>query len=157
MRTLKFRAWDDQTKQMVYQDDQMTNYKILGRYTNVQQFTGLLDKNGKEIYEGDILQYKYYYVGIKWWSTVSEIPEIERRTEQGRQNYQIQRETVTYRDGAFKIPGLYLHEINIREDKLVERIKTGRSHMNDFEEKYWDFEVIGNIFENKNLLDELRR
>ena len=55
MRTLKFRAWDDQTKQMVYQDDQMTNYKILGRYTNVQQFTGLLDKNGKEIYEGDCI------------------------------------------------------------------------------------------------------
>ena len=161
MRTLKFRAWTGE--QMVSPDyiarDSVAFWKennIPTSSDKVMQFTGLLDKNGKEVFEGDILQYKYYYVGIKWWSTVSEIPEIEKRTEQGRQDYHTQRETVAYRDGAFKIPGLYLHEINMREDKLVERTKTGQTHMNNFEEKYWDFEVIGNIFENKNLLDELR-
>lgn len=30
----------------------------------VMQFTGLLDKNGKEIYEGDIVENKYTYVEI---------------------------------------------------------------------------------------------
>lgn len=159
MKTLKFRCWNGE--QMVSPD--YITREGLGWWKEnsiptcssaIMQSTGILDNNGKEIYEFDILQYKYYYVGIKWWSTVSEIPEIEKHTEQGRQNYQIQREIVTYRDGAFKIPGLYLHEINIRVDKLVERLKTGQTSTNDFEEKYWDFEVIGNVFENKNLLDE---
>lgn len=58
MREIKFRAWNSVTRKMMRWDD----IKRFGNLTKlislnhviVCQFTGLHDKNGKEIYEGDI-------------------------------------------------------------------------------------------------------
>lgn len=50
MRTIKFRAWDGKKMWTVETMDELQSKEL-----QVMQFTGLLDKNGKEIYEGDIM------------------------------------------------------------------------------------------------------
>lgn len=68
MKEIKFRAWYKITKEMEYLKDTSWSYwgncildnsdadgKDTGNY-KIMQYTGLKDKNGKEIYEGDIVR-----------------------------------------------------------------------------------------------------
>lgn len=62
MREIKFRGWDEKNKEMVYNinllfsnhlNECFEEYEECG--LKIMQYTGLKDKNGVEIYEGDIL------------------------------------------------------------------------------------------------------
>lgn len=64
MRAIKFRVYDEDSNQYLDGDFSLgiISGEIRGKYGEVfnnlkiEQFTGLTDKNGKEIYEGDVLK-----------------------------------------------------------------------------------------------------
>lgn len=125
MREIKFRAWDSRSKAMFNVDvlaispcawscpDYGTRGVSLAYQPNIEvmQFTGLRDRHGKEIYEGDILRY--------WNPSVGSIIR-----------------PIVFKWGGFGIEGLakgtHIYFGNLPEEEI---------------------EVIGNIYENPELLE----
>jgi uncharacterized phage protein (TIGR01671 family) len=122
--TPKFRAWDKETQTML--DVSLIDFKksvLIGEHwefgeTNfinfdeieLMQSTGLKDKNGKEIFEGDIVDYKGREAVVKWH-------------------------------------GSYASFIYRFVDGLKERV----SEQDPLFLACYNFEVIGNIYENPEL------
>ena len=127
MRTIKFRAWNIPTKQMfIWGTLQNINYtdsrNIEEEHNHFMQYTGLKDKNGKEIYEGDILEIKNYEKGFGWTT---------------------RKAFVFFEDGCFKIDN------NNYWNPLVAHV-IGE----DTDYKGWTAKVIGNIYENPELIKD---
>lgn len=135
-RILKFRVWDKILKCFLFdhrntglffsrhQDitlgDLAVSYFITNSDSVVQQFIGLKDKDGKEIYEGDILEQDVF-------QTCTTLTE-----------------SVIFEDGAFRIspnyPNTY-YRSNLNLDAVLIRA--------------YNYKIIGNIFENPDLIEKL--
>lgn len=120
MREIKFRAWTgkrmmEPSRNMVIDSyDGSVNWSFGGNQPEpmdcvLLQYTGLKDKNGKEIYEGDIIR--------------AQFPETQTTTGEAR----------------MVVEDICSSYASLRDAILDER----------------DVEVIGNIYENPELLDEL--
>ena len=119
-----FRAWDKLNNEMYVVEQinfdcgefESIGYGITNLHgadeIELMQSTGLKDKNGEEIFEGDIVDYKGRKAVIKWH-------------------------------------GSYASFIYRFVDELKERV----SEWHPLFLAYYHFEVIGNIYENKELLD----
>jgi len=104
MREIKFRAWDIENKEMFY--DAQDAYDNQGDVPAssfgsllvdedyiLMQYTGLKDKNGKEIYEGDIVTY------------ASDLPE-----------------QIIFKDAAFRWGGESDYVVKTREPNVLQVI-----------------------------------
>jgi hypothetical protein len=146
-REIKFRAWSKKDKVMV--DVAAINFGPSGLWSLIEdaddeelqladsyelmQFTGLTDKNGREIYEGDLFEHRFGYM------VFDDPPHDEMGTECG---------VVVLEDGQFgvKIPGLgvyNLYGLLLREGHLDNMPK----------DDLFVMKIAGNIYENPELLE----
>ncbi|MGC6767587.1 YopX family protein [Enterococcus sp. LJL51] len=106
MREIKFRAWDKEAEQMVLQMENGNEYVWMIGTEDIfiqhitennipeqvlMQYTGLKDKNGVEIYEGDLIKFKFNQMsgrGFVYWNKeigqwwIKDIREVTKKRGQ---------------------------------------------------------------------------
>jgi uncharacterized phage protein (TIGR01671 family) len=140
MRVFKFRAWDKFNAQY-WNSEEYNNlgdfFKKIQHFIDggndliIEQFTGLIDKNGKEVYEGDIIKWKE----TRFWNKEQE--------EKGVAMPRFFKSAVVYDDAEFLVSSTQEFDT-----PLCCFFRTEDVH-NQFDYKA---EVIGNIYENPELL-----
>lgn len=135
MREIKFRAYDTEEKAMfldfsTFTDDFTTllnetiKYLIENNNLKIMQYTGLKDKNGKEIYFGDLL--KQFHIDGDCESFI----KVEENKDQ---------------------LGIMFAEWDGEEWDYY--LTIDRFDMDDLNEIAKQHEVVGNIYENPELLE----
>lgn len=147
MNNLKFRAWDKKlkllgnvsyidfdSKKMIYHNHNgLFNYYANFEDVEIMQSTGLFDKNGTEIFEGDIVEFPEVYVFSDFEEGLIGVDGFNIASVVKRGNY------VTLDNFA-------------GEDGATEReLENYKCTFDDLDFK--NFEIIGNIYENKELLE----
>jgi len=69
MRDIRFRAWDKEAKNMYWfnlPDKGADTTQRELEHRELMQYTGLQDKNGVEIFEGDVVQLGDKSVEVRW-------------------------------------------------------------------------------------------
>lgn len=163
-REIKFRAWDKIKKEMLFDSIEYKFRLIEHPYTSkteeitqigfsnldydrfeIMQFTGLHDKNGKEIYEKDILKQIYYPMGAD--KKIIEYYKIG---------------VVIYGSHFFGLQ-LKIEGTNVLdESKKLSHHRTRKevykhpSAGGDWVDNsfYGEYEIIGNVYENPELLNK---
>lgn len=67
MRDIKFRVWGYVSSPFTLRDIQNRSIQFTDE-VKVMQYTGTKDRNGKEIYEGDIIRVESIVTEVRWLS-----------------------------------------------------------------------------------------
>jgi len=151
MREIKFRAWDSENNEMIqvygaWFEEQgnyhETDLALIGYF--LMQYTGLKDKSGKEIYEGDIIKIDKFDYSI--------FPEKIKKELLKNDGWKKEKKRM---DGRWIIEwlgaGFCLRPIqNIDMGEFLVDRDSFFAYLGKQIEA--EIEIIGNIFENKNLI-----
>jgi uncharacterized phage protein (TIGR01671 family) len=122
MEVIKARVWKDDLKIMLYFNLRET--AICFGISPTMMFTGLLDRNGKEIYEGDVVRYH--------WTTSTGKAGISTPRE-------VRFGECSCNANEYELYGYYRHDPPWNDILTISECK--------------NIEVIGNIYENSELLE----
>lgn len=151
MREIKFRAWDENSQEMIYEigitpegipysipdnaeaSDQFNYYPSCHK----MQYTGLKDKNGREIYEGDVIE---VFKGYWSFKAIVKFGHYEQDGSGGEYS-------------PTECIGFYAEAINPdeKDEYGCYLISDYEKQMSLFESE--EIEVIGDVYRNPELLE----